>query len=378
MARAEPRPADAPVAPGLPAWTVAAPVLTLAFLGLVALGLGHALPGWLVPVAAALLLASVFAAVHHAETIAHRLGDPLGSVVLAVAVTVIEVALIVSVLLGGAEGGAAAGTDAVARDTVFAAIMIVLNGIVGLCLLSGGVRHHEQGFQARGATSALGVLGTVAVLALVLPNYTTTQPGPVYAPAQLVFVAAVSLGLYALFLYVQMVRHPGDFREAEAAEAGAALHRAARPAFGAALGLLPLTLVAVVLMAEALAPLVEDAVAGAGLPAALVGVAIALIVLLPEGTAALRAARANRLQTALNLALGSALASICLTIPTVAILSLLLGRPLVLGLDAEHVVLLILSLFMATLSLATGRTTVLQGGIHLVIFGAFLTVSAVP
>ncbi len=354
-----------------PLWTAITPLITLAMVAAVHLIWDGAMPGWLILPAAALLLATVFSAVHHAETIAHKLGDPYGAILLAVAVTIIEVALIVSILLG-----APPGTSEIARDTVFAAIMIVLNGIVGLCLLIGGVRFHEQGFQPRGATAALGVLATVAVLALVLPNYTLATPGPVYAPPQLIFVAVTSLALYGLFLFVQMIRHRDDFRDP-----GAEDHDGPPPdprAFRAALGLLPLALVAVVALAETLSPVVEGAVLRAGLPAALVGVAIAIVVLMPEGTAAIRAARANRLQTSLNLALGSALASICLTIPTVALLSLALGQPLALGLEAEHIVLLILSLFMATLTLATGRTTVLQGGIHLVIFGAFITIAAVP
>lgn len=357
-----------------PWWSILAPLVTLAFVGLAVLALGGALTGWLILPAVALLLVTVFAAVHHAETVAERLGDPFGSIVLAVAVTLIEVALIISLLLGE---GAEAGDDAIARDTVFAAIMIVLNGIIGLCLLIGGVRYHAQGFQARGATGALGVLGTVAVLGLVLPNFTEAVPGPVYAQTQLLFVAVTSLALYGLFLFVQMVRHPDDFRDAPSDGEGHG--PPPDPAtFRLALMLLPVALVAVVLLAESLAPAVEAAVARAGLPAALVGVAIAAVVLLPEGTAAVRAARSNRIQTSLNLAIGSALASICLTIPTIAIISIVLGQPLILGLEPKHIVLLILSLFMATLTLAMGRTTILQGGIHLVIFGAFIVIAAVP
>ena len=362
-------PKTAPVAP---LWTLLVPVGALGLVAVVLLALPGGLPGLLVPVAVPVLLATVFAAVHHAETIAHRLGDPYGAILLALAVTVIEVALIVSILLK-----APPGTSEIARDTVFAAIMIVLNGIVGLCLLVGGVRHREQGFQARGAAGALAVLGTVAVLALVLPNYTLAVPGPSYAPPQLLFVAGTSLALYGLFLFVQMVRHRDDFRDAQEDTT----HTGQLPdrrRMTVALGMLPLALLAVVGLAEALAPTVEHGVSRAGLPAALVGVVIAMTVLLPEGTAALRAARANRIQTSLNLALGSALASICLTIPTVAVLSLILGQPLILGLEAEHIVLLVLSLFMATLSLAMGRTTILQGGVHFVIFGAFLTLAAIP
>ncbi len=375
MRRPSPKTAAHRAAPVAPLWTILVPLAALGFVAAVMLALPDGVSVWLVPVAVPLLLATVFAAVHHAETIAHRLGDPYGAILLALAVTIIEVALIVSVLLS-----APPGESEIARDTVFAAIMIVLNGIVGLSLLVGGIRHHEQGFQARGAAGALAVLGTVAVLALVLPNYTLAVPGPVYAPPQLVFVAVTSLALYGLFLFVQMVRHRDDFRDIRP-EDDAPGHAGPPPdrrTMTAALVLLPLALLAVVGLAESLAPTVEHAVARAGLPAALVGVTIAMTVLLPEGTAALRAARANRIQTSLNLALGSALASICLTIPTVAVLSVLMGQPLILGLEPEHVVLLVLSLFMATLSLAMGRTTILQGGVHLVIFGAFLTLAAMP
>lgn len=352
-----------------PLWTIVAP---LAALVLAALGMAlHGdIPLPILLIFVPVLFAAVFSAVHHAEVIAHRLGQPFGSILLALAVTVIEVSLIVSLLLS-----APAGESTVARDTVFSAIMIVLNGILGLCLLVGGIRHHRQTVQPHSATGALGVLATLAVLALVLPNFTLAAPGPLYAPIQLVFVAVVSLALYALFLHAQTVRHREDFADPQ--DDGQHVRQHPR-AFPLALGLLPIALLAVVLLAEVLAGPVAGAVDRAGLPEALVGVAIALVVLMPEGVAATRAARANRLQTAINLSLGSALASLCLTIPTVALISLALGQDLVLGLDAEHIVLLLLSLFAATLTLAMGRTTVLQGGIHLVIFGAFLTLSAIP
>lgn len=356
---------------GTPWWSWAVPTVALVMGAIGTFVLHGQFPAAVFLIAVPVLFATVFAAVHHAETVALRIGQPFGSILLALAVTVIEVSLIVSMLLSSPEGD-----SSIARDTVFAAIMIVLNGIVGLCLLVGGLRFHEQSFQARSASAALGVLGTLAVLGLVLPNYTTTVPGPVYAPAQLVFVAVVSLALYGLFLYVQTVRHKESFLELDAGEEH---HEPPeRRTFLIALVLLPLSLLAVVLLAEALGHPVGDAIVGSGFPEALIGVLIALIVLMPEGLASLRAARSNRLQTSINLALGSALASLCLTIPTVAILSIAMGQPLILGLEAEHLVLLILSLFMATLTLATGRTTVLQGGIHLVIFFAFLTISAIP
>jgi Ca2+:H+ antiporter len=320
------------------------------------------------------MLACVLAAVHHAEVIAHRLGEPYGTLVLAVAVTIIEVALIVSLMLSGGPA-----TTALARDTVFAAVMIILNGMVGLCLLVGGSRHGEQSFGKYGVSASLATLAAIAVLTMVLPNYTTTVPGPFYSVSQLAFIAVVSVVLYGTFVLVQTVRHRDYFLPDDAA-ADEDIH-ASPPSLGvalASLGLLLTCLGAVVLLAKALAPVIETAVSQAGAPKAVVGVIIAAVVLLPEGLAALRAARANRLQTSLNLALGSALASIGLTIPAVAIVSIATGWTLTLGLDAKSSVLLMLSLLVTTLSLGTGRTTVLQGVVHLVIFATYLFTTVIP
>jgi Ca2+:H+ antiporter len=267
-----------------------------------------------------------------------------------------------------------------ARDTVFAAVMLVLNGVVGLCLVFGGARHHEQAFQEQGAAAALSVLATLSGIALVLPNYTRAIGGPVYSPAQLLFVGFVSLCLYIVFVFVQTVRHPDDFVSEMELDHGAG-HADRRPtsrATSVSLVLLLVALIAVVLLAKTLSPSLERAVEAAGLPPAFVGVVIAAIVLLPEGLAAVAAARMNHLQTSLNLALGSALASIGLTIPAVAVVSLWLGQPLTLGLAAEEMTLLILTLFVSTVTLATGRTTILQGAVHLVILGVFLFLSALP
>ena len=320
------------------------------------------------------MLASVLAAVHHAEVIAHRLGEPYGTLVLAIAVTIIEVALIVSLMLSGGPA-----TTALARDTVFAAVMIILNGMVGLCLLVGSSHHGEQSFGKYGVNAALATLAAIAVLTMVLPNYTTSTPGPYYNTAQLAFIAVVSVVLYGTFVLVQTVRHRDYFLpdDADAHEDIHALPPSNSVAL-ASLGLLLACLGAVVLLAKALAPSIESAVSQAGAPKAVVGVIIAFVVLLPEGLAALRAARANRLQTSLNLALGSALASIGLTIPAVAVVSLATGWTLTLGLDAKSSVLLMLSLLVATLSLGTGRTTVLQGVVHLVIFATYLFTTVIP
>ena len=355
----------------VPAWSLIAPVTGWALLGGTMFGASGSIYSILLGVA---LLTGVLAAVHHAEVVAHRVGEPYGTLVLAIAVTVIEVALIVSLMISGGPA-----TTALARDTVFAAIMIILNGIVGLCLLLGGTRFGEQTFGLYGVSASLGTLAAISGLTLVLPNYTTTVVGPFYSSSQLGFVAIISLVLYGTFVLVQTIRHrdyflPSDAKSNEELHATPPTNRVA--VISAAL--LLACLGAVVLMAKSLAPTVEAAVSAAGAPKTLVGIIIAGMVLLPEGLAAVRAARINRLQTSLNLALGSALASIGLTIPAVAIVSLMTGWTLTLGLDTKATVLLVLSLFVSTLSLGTGRTTVLQGTVHLVIFAAYLLTTIVP
>jgi Ca2+:H+ antiporter len=324
-------------------------------------------------VAGAVLIAAVFAAVYHAEVVAHRIGEPFGTLVLALAVTIIEVALIVSVMLG-----VSADKAGLARDTVFAVVMIICNGIVGLCLLWGGMRHHEQGFEVQGASAALAVLASLTILTMILPNYTVGTPGPAFSTSQLVFAAIVSLVLYGSFVFVQTLRHRDYFLPLDG---GGEEDHASAPSTKVALislGQLLVSLVAIVGLAKALTPAVENIIESLGAPKAVVGIAIAMLVLMPESLAALRAARANRLQTSLNLALGSALASIGLTIPAVAVVSITLGQQLDLGLDAKEIVLLSLTLLVGVITLGTGRTTVLQGIVHLVIFAAFLFFSIVP
>lgn len=337
------------------------------------LGASFAFTGGLVStVAAVALIGAVLAAVHHAEVVAHRIGEPYGTLVLAVAVTVIEVALIVSIMLSGGADKAA-----LARDTVFAAIMICCNGIVGLCLLVGGIHHHEQGFRLQGASSALAVLCAMSVLTMVLPNYATTVPGPSLTSSQLVFAGFISLLLYLVFVFIQTIRHR-DYFLASSPDENEHAPPPSNSAALASLALLVVSLIAVVGLAKTLSPVVESIVARLGAPAAVVGIIIATLVLLPEGLAAVRNARANRLQNSLNLALGSALASIGLTIPTVAAVSLLLGHPIVLGLDGKETVMLALTLIVGVITLGTGRTTLLQGVIHLVMFAAFLFFAVVP
>lgn len=350
-------------------WTWAAPAAGWA--AIAASGVA-AMPS---PLLAAVLIATVLAAVHHAELIAHRVGEPFGTFLLAVAVTVIELGLIVTLM-------SAAGEDAatLARDTVFAAVMIILNGLVGTCILIGAIRHREQTFKQTGVSAALATLCALTVLTLVLPNFTVSEPGPVYSPPQLAFVAVVSFLLYATFVSVQTVRHRDYFLPPKPVAADEEVHAeppTSRQTTASAV-LLIACLGAVVLLAKALAPPIEAGVAALGAPRTVVGVIIAALVLLPESVAAVRAALANRLQTSLNLGLGSALATIGLTIPAVAALSLMVELPIALGLDGKSIVLLFLTLIVGTLSLGTGRTTILQGVVHLVIFGVYLFTTIVP
>lgn len=358
----------------LPAWSIMTPIATWAVLAL-ASTVYRTTPWWWVDVMVVIaLVAGILAAVFHAEVVAHRVGEPYGTLVLALAVTAIEVALIVSLMIAGGEAA-----NGLARDAVFASVMIILNGMVGICLLSGGQRHGEQSFSLFGISAALATLAAISVLTLVLPNNTTTTLGPVYSTSQLTFIAVVSLVLYGTFVMIQTVRHRDYFLPVESA-ADEAVH-AQPPSNKMAIlsaALLLVCLGSVVLLAKALSPTLEAAVAGAGAPKTLVGIIIAAVVLLPESIAAYQAARANRLQTSLNLALGSALASIGLTIPAVALVSLMNGWNLTLGIDEKSTVLLLLSLLVTSLSLGTGRTTIMQGTVHLVIFAVYLFTAIVP
>ena len=234
------------------------------------------------------LIATVFAAVYHAEVVAHRTGEPFGTLVLAVAVTVIEVALIVSVMIS-----APAEKAGLARDTVFAAVMIVCNGIVGLCLLWGGARHHEQGFHLHGASAALAVLAALTTLTLILPNVATAAPGPFFSTSQLVFAGVVSLVLYVSFVFVQTMRHRDYFLPLDSDSEEAHAPPPSNTTALVSLVLLLVALVAIVGLAKALTPTVEAGIAGAHMPKAVVGIIIAALVLLPESLAAVRAARAQ-------------------------------------------------------------------------------------
>lgn len=354
----------------LPIWTIAAPIFAwLAYLTPISdLGITSTI------ILTILLIPSVLAAVHHAEVVAHKVGEPYGTLILALAITAIEVALIVSLTLtGGPE------TTALARDTVLAAVMIIFTGMIGICLLVGGLKHREQSFSLSGVSVSMVALTAISVLTLILPNYTTSTPGPFYSTVQLGFVAVISLIIYGAYILTQTIRHRDYFLPP--VEAGNEEVHAAPPTkyTTIASSLLLLTCLGiVVLLAKALAPEIEVAIVNAGAPKSLVGVIIAAVVLLPEGLAAYNAASKNRLQTSLNLALGSALACIGLTIPAVAIVALVTGMTITLGIDMKATVLLLLSLFTIMLSLATGKTNMLQGVVLLVIFATYLFTIIAP
>jgi Ca2+:H+ antiporter len=355
-------------------WTTAVPLLALVVL---VVSWGRYPPTVVAVLIGIVLMGAVLAAVHHAEVVAHRVGEPFGSLVLAVAVTIIEVALIVTLMVSGGDD-----TATLARDTVFAAVMITCNGIVGLSLLLGAIRHGVVSFNAEGTGAALATVTTLAVLSLVLPTFTTAEAGPEFSPSQLAFAAVASLVLYGAFVLTQTVRHR-DFFLPVAADGGVLTEdeHADPPSSRAALvslGLLLAALVAVVGLAKVESPSIEDAVAAAGAPQSFVGVVIALLVLLPETLAAGKAARRNRLQNSLNLAFGSAMASIGLTIPVIAIASIWLEGPLVLGLGSTQLVLLAVTVVVAVLTVVPGRATRLQGAVHLALLASFVFLAVNP
>jgi Ca2+:H+ antiporter len=354
-------------------WTIFVPVAAVVVLGL---AWGRTLPLPAVGVVTTLLAGAVLAAVHHAEVVAHRVGEPYGSLVLAVAVTVIEVALIVTLMIAGATAA-----ESLARDTVFAAVIISCNGIVGLSIVAGTRRGSVVSFNAEGSGAALATVTTLATLSLAVPPFTTSTPGPMFSPAQLAFAAVTSLALYGLFVALQTGRHREYFLPVTADGSIIDARHASPPSTRAALtslALLVVALVSVVGSAKLVSPTIERGVAAAGLPVSVVGVIIAMLILLPETLAAVRAARTGRMQISLNLAFGSAMASIGLTIPTIAVASIWLPGPLHLGLDAIHIVLLALTCLVAVLTVVPGRATLLQAGVHLALLAAYLFLAISP
>lgn len=318
-----------------------------------------------------ILFGTVFAAVHHAEMIAERIGEPYGTLLLTLAVTIIEVALIATIMLGEKE------VPTLARDTVFAVVMIVCNGLVGICIFIGGLRYREQDFQVTGSNLYLSVLFVMATITLIMPNYTLTTSGPSYSAAQLGFVSIVTLILYGVFLYTQTYRHRDYFVSAAAEAAESGTHASNRMLALSAV-LLLLSLLAVVLLAKKFSLVVDVVSARIGAPPAFAGVLVALLILLPEGAAAIGAARKNDLQKSINLALGSSLATIGLTVPTVAVAAWALDKQLVLGLNEQGMVLLLLTFILSMLTFGTGRTNILFGLVHVVVFSVFVFLVFVP
>ncbi len=356
----------------MPIWTWLVPLLSLGVLIVAAMAGVGVMLAILCGIA---LLGTVIAAVHHAEVIAHRVGEPFGALILALAVTVIEASLILSMMLAGGDEMAT-----LPRDTIYAATMIICNGVVGICLLVGGLAHREQTFRVEGSSSGMAALVAMSVLTLALPTFTTTTSGGTYSTSQLLFLAATSGALWAAFVFIQTVSHrdyfiPVSSAETEEEHLDPPTTRVAWISFA----VLVLALVTVVGLAKALSPTIESVVETAGAPRVVVGIIIAmLVVLLPEAWAAARAARADRLQSSMNLAIGSALACIGLTIPVVVIAALIYDLPLVLGLGAKDLVLLAVTFLVSAFTLGTGRTHMMQGAVHLVLFAAFLFLAFVP
>ena len=331
---------------------------------------------WFIALMSAALIGAVLSSVHHAEVIAHKAGEPYGTLVLAISVTIIEVSLIVAMMYANHEG-----SQFIARDAVFATIMIVVNGVIGMCIFMGGFKHHEMSFRNEGTNSALAVLTALATFILVMPMVTVSTPGPDFTKSQLAFAGVASFALYGAFIFFQTVSHRDYYLPNEKDKKADSEVHADKPSnlkTTLSVFLLLLSLAVVVGLAEALNPAIEAGVHAAGAPKTVVGIAIAMLVLLPEGYAAVRAARANRLQSSLNLALGSALASIGLTIPTVAAFAIFFDLPISLGISSLNMTLMYLSFFIGALTLAIGRTTLLQGVVHLIIFFEYLFLSLVP
>jgi Ca2+:H+ antiporter len=318
-----------------------------------------------------ILFGTVFAAVHHAEVIAELVGEPFGTLVLTLSVTIIEVALITTIMLGDKPA------PELARDTVFAVVMIVCNGLVGLCIFIGGLRYREQGFQLSGANVYLSVLFALAAITLIMPNYTTTTPGPVYSALQLGFVGVVTLALYGVFLYTQTVLHK-DYFVHDRGEGENGELRLSGGTLALTVGLLLVSLLAVVLLAKKFSLVVDAVSLQIGAPPAFAGVLVALLILMPEGVSAIAAARKNDLQKSINLALGSSLATIGLTIPAVGVATYVLDKELKLGLNPQSSVLLLLTFLLSMLTFGTGRTNVLFGLVHMVVFAVYVFMVFVP
>jgi Ca2+:H+ antiporter len=327
----------------------------------------------------AVIVWCAFGVVAQADHLAELLGEPLGTLILTLSIVIIEVALIAAVMLG------AQAAPTLGRDTMFAVLMIILNGVVGLALLLGGLRHHEQEYNLQGAVAYLAVIVPLATVALILPNFTRSTPDPTLSKVQGFFFALFTVLLYGVFLAVQTVRHRSFFVEPQ--RAGAVVDAAGdaseyeQPSVGVVVqhtALLIVTMLPIVLLSKQLAKLINYGIAVRGAPAALGGVLIALIVFTPEGMSALRAALDNQLQRSVNLCLGAALSTIGLTVPAVLGIGVITGHPVTLGLDPAEMTLLAITLVLSTLTFSGSPTTVLEGAVHLVLFFVYVVLIFSP
>jgi len=323
--------------------------------------------------AGVLLIFSVMSAVHHSEIVAHRVGEPYGTIILALSITIIEVAIIISLMITGGEQYAS-----FARDTVYAAVMLILNGIVGFSLFIGGNKFHTQTFSSHSVRIALVSLISIVAFTMVLPTFTNSHAGPYYTKSQIIFEIFACLVIYIAFISAQTTKHREYFIISEDENKENKTHSISTKSFIISLVFLVFGLMIVVLLAKSLSLPMETVIVYYGLPKSLVGVIIAAIILLPEGIAAVNAARKNKLQTSLNLALGSAIASIGLTIPAVSIASYFWGFPVILGLDLLSIILLVISIFTVMISLIGGRSNSVYGVVLLVNLVAYIFLTINP
>lgn len=319
------------------------------------------------------VLWSAISVVRHAECLAVKMGEPYGTLILTLSAIMIEVIMISAAVLHGENN------PTLARDMMFAVLMIALNGLVGLSLLLGGMRHHEQHYNLQGTSAYLNTIMALAVLGLVLPNFTTSMSGPRLSSVQEIFLIITSLILYGIFLMLQTRRHSEHFLEAKGAERGGD-HEHDLPirSTGFHTAMLFLYLVAVIVLAEKFAIPLDNLVERFGMPQALGGAIVASLVLAPEALAGIQAATRNKLQRSVNILHGSVLASIGLTIPAVLTIGMITHRPVTLGIEGGNLPLLLLTLASSIVTFGSGRTSILQGCIHLLLFGVFLLLIFCP
>ena len=310
---------------------------------------------WLLPA----ILGAAFSVVREADAVAHRLGEPLGTLVLTISVTGMEVSMLAAVMLVGQE------EPTLARDTMFAVVMIVLCGLVGAALLVGAWRHRQQEFNLEGAAAYLSLILPLSLFGLVMPNFTLTTAGPTFSNNQAIVLSVLCVGIYLVFLSIQTMRHREFF--AHPSDAGSEEGNSEAGLWGH-LFLLVISLIPVVVLSEELAHILDFGVNTLHLPHALAGVVVAGLILAPEGLSSINAARKNQIQRSVNILLGSVLATISLTIPAVLVIGVLNGRKVILGLDPHETVMLAIALAISLMTFGRGKTNLLQGAVHLLVF----------